>query len=132
MRRERGFALIGALAVLVVLGSTGAVMIRMSGVQQAGASAAVLGLRADWAARAGIEWAYHESARLAGCPPSPTTLGLSEGGLSGFQVVVQCSESTHAEGSSERSVLVIRSESRFGAVGARDFVLREIQASLVL
>lgn len=131
-RRTGGFALIGALALLVVLGSTGAVMIRLTGIQQAGSTVAILGLRADWAARSGLEWAFHEGARLGGCPASVTTLGLSEAGLSGFQVVVRCTESAHSEGSAERAVLVIRSEASFGAIGSRDYVFREIQASLVL
>lgn len=123
--------MIGALALLVVLGSTGAAMIRLTGIQQAGSSAALLGLRADWAARSGVEWALREAGRLGACP-ARTTLGLSEGGLAGFEVTVRCTESAHAEGSAERAVLVIRSEARFGALGAQDFVLREIQASLVL
>ncbi len=107
-------------------------MIRLTGVQQAGSTVAVLGLRADWAARSGLEWAIHEAARLGGCPAATTTLGLSEGGLSGFEVVVHCTESAHAEGSAERAVLVIRSGASFGAIGSRDYVFREIQASLVL
>jgi len=107
-------------------------MIRLTGVQQAGSSLAIPGLRADWAARSGLEWAFLESARLGGCPAAATTLGLSEGALSGFQVVVQCTESAHSEGSAERAVLVIRSAASFGPVGSRDYVFRELQASLVL
>lgn len=131
-RATSGFALIAALALLVVLAGTGAVMLRMTGVQQAGTTVAILGLRADWAARSGVEWLLHEGVRLGGCPAASTTLALTEGALAGFQVVVGCSESTHTEGADEYSVLVIRSEARFGAAGGRDYVYRQIQASVVL
>jgi hypothetical protein len=55
-------------ALLVVLSSASAAMLRMTGVQQAGSTAAILGARANWAARSGIEWALHEAVVSSGCP----------------------------------------------------------------
>jgi len=107
-------------------------MIRMTSVQQAGSSIAILGARAHWAARSGIDWALHESAASGGCPAATTTLSLTEGVLAGFRVTVSCSASTHNEGGAERTSLAIESEASFGAMGSRDFVYRELRAALVL
>ena len=57
--RRRGFALVAALVVLVLLGSMGALMVRVTGVEQVGTSLSLLGARADLAARSGLEWAVH-------------------------------------------------------------------------
>ena len=130
--RKRGFALVAALVLLVILGSAGAAMLRMTGVQQAGSSITILGARAHWAARSGIEWALHEATATGTCPAPSTTLDLVEGVLAGFQVTVVCSETNHYEGSVLRKSLVLRSEARFGAPGSRDHVYRQIQAAVVL
>lgn len=131
-RGQKGFALIAAVALLVVVGSTSAIMIRMSAVQQAGSTASILGVRGDWAARSGIEWALHRAMTLGDCPAAATTINLNEGALSGFRVVVRCTSSSHFEGSLEHKSLQIRSEATFGTIGTRDFVYREMQASAVL
>lgn len=130
-RRERGFALIAALALLVVLGSTGAIMVRLASVQQSGATLAILGARADQAARSGIEWALHRSVALDDCPAPVATLSLSEGALAGFRVVVRCTASRHEEGSDSRLSVALRAEASRGALGDRDFVYREMEATAV-
>lgn len=121
-----------ALGILVVLGSTGALMIRLSGLEQAGVSTVILGQRAQWAARSGVEWGLHEVARVGACPAATTSLALAEGALSGFTVVVRCSESSHWEGTTVRRSVRLESEASFGAVGSRDYVFRELAAAIVL
>ena len=130
-RREGGFALIAALALLVVLGSTGAIMLRLSAVQQNATTAAVLGTRADHAARAGIEWGLHRAVALSDCPAAVSSFDLSEGALGGFRVVVRCTASLHEEGSDVRLSVSLRSEASSGVLGSRDFVYREMEASAV-
>ena len=129
-RATRGFALIAALILLVVLSGIGSVMLRLSGLEQAGSSIAILGARANWAAQSGIEWAIHQAVSTGSC--SSATLALNEGVLSGFQVVVTCTSSAHQEGGEEYTSLSIRSEASFGPIGSRDHVFREVQATLVL
>ena len=131
-RASGGFALIAALAVLVVLGSTGAIMLRLSAQQQAGSTAALIGLRATWAARSGIEWALHEAVATGDCPSASTDLNLTEGVLAGFDVTVQCTATRHFEGSDERVSLSIRSGATFGTLGTRDFTYREMSAAAIL
>ena len=130
--RAAGFALVAALTVLVLLSLTGALMVRLTGLQHAGVSSALLGHQAHWAARAGIEWAIHELDRLGGCPAAETTLSLTEGGLSGFTVIVRCTETTHREGSTDRSAVQVEAEASYGTFGSRNYVFREIAAAAIL
>ncbi|GEM_PF-2550678 len=123
--RREGFALIAALAVLVVLGSTGAVMLRMSTLQQAGSTRAILAARGAQAAKSGLEWGRH-SARVAdACPAATSTLTLTEGAVAGFQVIVTCSETRHMEASDERVTVALEARASFGVLGSRDYVYRE-------
>lgn len=122
--RQAGFALIAALALLVILGTTGAAMLRMSSFQQAGATRAILAVRGTQAARSGLEWGRRRARTLDGCPGA-ATLSLSEGALTGFQVVVTCSASRHTEGPDEWVSVQLEARATFGAIGSRDFVYRE-------
>lgn len=131
-RRSGGFALIAALVLLVVLGTTGATMLRMTALQQAGSTGAILGARATLAAQSGVEWALHRVVALDDCPAAATALDLNEGVLTGFRVVVRCTATRHIEGSDERISVWIRAEASFGVLGTRDFVFREYQAAVVL
>lgn len=122
--RQGGFALLAALALLVVLGTTGAAMLRMTSFQQAGATRAILAVRGTQAARSGLEWARRRARSLDDCP-APATLSLSEGALAGFQVVVTCTASRHTEDPDQRLTLRLEARATFGTIGSRDFVYRE-------
>lgn len=110
----------------------GAMMLRLTGLQQSGSSLAILGTRADFAARSGLDWGVSQSIAAGTCPAASTTLALSEGALAGFNVVVSCTASTHVEGSRTRTFVALRARAEYGAMGARDHVVREMGASLVL
>jgi MSHA biogenesis protein MshP len=130
--RRRGFALVAALAVLVLLASIGSMMLRLTGIQQAGSSTAILGSRAHFAARSGIEWGLRSAVAAGTCPAASTTLALAEGALSGFTVVVRCSATTHVEGTRTRTHLALHARAEFAAAGSHDHVVREVGASIVL
>jgi len=130
--RRGGFALIAALAVLVLLATIGSMMLRLTGIQQAGSTTAILGSRAHFAARSGIEWGLRAATTAGTCPAASTTLTLGEGALSGFTVVVACTASTHVEGTRTRTHVALRARAEFATAGARDHVVREVGASIVL
>lgn len=127
-----GFALVAALVILVLLAALGSTMLRLTGTEQASASLALLGSRAHFAARSGIEWALRESVAAGGCPAPTTTLTLAEGALAGFRVEVSCSPSLHAEGSRTRTQLALRARAEFATAGSRDHVVREVAATVGL
>ena len=130
--RRRGFALVAALAILVLLASMGAMMLRLTGVQQAGSSTSILAVRAHLAARSGIEWGLYQAIAAGTCHAATTTLELAEGALSGFRVEVLCTATIHVEGSQTRTHVALRAHAEFGDADSRDHVIREVGASALL
>ena len=125
--RQRGFALVAAIFLIVVLSSLGAYMVRISGMQHQTVNVALLGARAFHAARTGIEWGVYQ-ALDGNC--TTQTLNLTEGGLNGFVVDVTCGSSSHTETGDTYNIFVIDVEARAGVYGTPDYVSRRIQATL--
>ena len=107
----RGFAIVSAIFILVVLGALGAFIVNVSTNQQIGSALDVQGVRAYQAARAGIEWgiyqvqatpaynfSYGTPAVAVGsanpntrvCPASPSSFVPAAPTLAGFTVTVNC------------------------------------------
>lgn len=86
----RGFSLVTAIFLIVVLMALGAFIINIMGLASSAANLDVLGARAYQAARAGIEWGAYQALRGAGCSGT-TTLGFPPGSsLAGFAAEVSC------------------------------------------
>ncbi len=127
-RRQRGFALVVAIFLLVVLASLGVFIVKVSSIQHQTVNIALLGARAFAAARAGVEWGVFRALDASSC--TTTTLNLTEGGLAGFDVEVTCSSSSHTETGNTYNLYVIDVEARAGAYGNPDYVSRRMQASV--
>ena len=123
---QRGFALVAAIFLLVVLASLGVYIVRISGVQQQTVNVALLGARAFEAAVAGMEWGAFQALDSGTC--TTTTLNLTEGGLAGFDVDVTCSSSAHTESGNVYNLYLIDVEARNGVYGTPDYVSRRMQA----
>ncbi len=128
-RRQRGFALVVAIFLLVVLASLGVYIVKISGVQHATVNIALLGARAFEAARTGIEWGAFRALDSGACP-APTTLNLTEGALNGFDVDVTCTTTAHTEEGNAYDLYMIDVEARAGTYGTPDYVSRRMQASV--
>lgn len=138
---QRGFSLISAIFLLVVVAGLGTAMLTFSTNQQQSSALDVLGSRAYQAARSGMEWSAFQIARsdvstvyATACQGATTTTTLPAlaGTLAGFTVTVQCSATTHDDGSAATPVWVYRivSTARTGTAGTATFVERQIEASL--
>ena len=97
--RQRGFSIVTAVFLVVVLALLGAFIVSFTGVQQSSARADVQGVRAYQAARAGIEWAAFQiltpsSSTPPACPAASTDISGLGGSLSGFTVTVACTVTT--------------------------------------
>ena len=123
---QRGFALVAAIFLLVVLASLGVYIVRISGVQQQTVNVALLGARAFEAAVSGMEWGAFQALDSGAC--TTTTLNLTEGGLAGFDVDVTCSSSAHTESGNVYNLYLIDVEARNGVYGTPDYVSRRMQA----
>ncbi|SIR64352.1 MSHA biogenesis protein MshP [Janthinobacterium sp. TND4EL3] len=93
-RRMRGFSLVTAIFLLVVLAGLGAAMVNVFTLQQVESALDVQGVRAEQAARAGLEWGVYRQLIDGNCAPS-TSFALPAGtSLSSFSVSVQCATAT--------------------------------------
>lgn len=95
--KKRGFGLISAIFLLVVLAALGAAMANLSVMQHNEVSMDMQGARAYQAARAGIEWGLYKALidNAGACPASPTSFVPAAPTLSGFTVTVRCQSTTN-------------------------------------
>lgn len=135
--RQRGFSLVIALFLLVVMATLGVFLYRVSSYQQATVIFSMLGARAYQAAQTGIEWggyqAINNTAATCGAAPStPTTntFSLTGGALAGFSVSVTCEYTSHQEGAATYNVYVLTSRATSGTFGTAEYVTRTVRASV--
>ena len=128
----RGFALVPALFLVVVLGALALVAIRVGTGQQHAVTMGLLQARSLAAARTGVEWgAYRALApppNVALCVPS-TTLNLTEATLNGYTVVVSCGSTTFANGAATSHSYTIKSTATSGTYGQPMYVRRVFTAT---
>ncbi len=126
---KRGFGLMSALFLLLVLSAAAAFMLNLSGVQRSTVNLAIQGAHALQAARSGVEWGIWQ---LATNPPcfAATNLSLTEGGFSGFTVAVTCTSTDHTEATTNSSVYQIVSISEYGAYGDPDYARRRLRVTI--
>ncbi len=91
----RGFTMVSALCVLIVLAALGAALSQISVRQHLGSAAEIEAARAFQSARAGLEWASFQVLRNpappAAAPACFATTSFALAGLAGFTVTVSCS-----------------------------------------
>jgi MSHA biogenesis protein MshP len=113
---QKGFSLVAAIFLLVVLALMGALIASVTAMQQSGGQLDLSGVRAYGSARSGLEWAAHHvldpgnaepACGLRSCPASPTNLNSLSGSLSGFVVTVTCTQAANTS-ESNRNVRVFQ------------------------
>jgi MSHA biogenesis protein MshP len=144
----RGFAMITAIFLLVILGSFAAFAVTFTTNSAATHAIAVQGARGYEAARAGLEWATYQvkdpngtlaagATNLPDCFVSPKTLTLPAS-MGGFSVQVTCtrypafaaSPNYHEEGNKRSAYYVVVSTATFGTAGRVDYVERRLESRL--
>jgi MSHA biogenesis protein MshP len=126
--RAGGFAIMSAIFLLVVLSLLGAMIVSLSSTQQVGQARDLLGSRAYFAARAGLEWGVYRVLRNSSCVASSTVPALA-GSAEGFAIVVSCAASgPFDEGGNTVMVYQLTSTATRGTLGALDYTDRQLQA----
>jgi MSHA biogenesis protein MshP len=140
-RRQRGFSLVAAIFLLVILSALGVFMLSMSTVQQTTSAQDLQGSKAYQAAKAGIEWGAYRiltpENSITGsivapydclaAAPSPTFAGA----LTGFSVGVSCTPaSVFIEGGNTMRVYQLTAVATFGTSPASNFISRSITATI--
>ena len=92
---QRGFSLISAIFLLVVIAALGTFAVTLSTTQQQSAALDVMSARAYQAARAGIEWGAYQALRNGACVDTVLPAGTFPGTLSGFVVMITCPSAIH-------------------------------------
>lgn len=124
--RQRGFTIIAAIFILVVLAGLGGAILTVSSNQQIGSALDVQGVRAYLAARAGIEWGLYQQLRNGSCVAS-SSVTPSAPTLSGFSVIVTCQ--AYADTNGGPDVHLIESTASSGTVGSFTYVERRVKVS---
>jgi MSHA biogenesis protein MshP len=126
-RAQRGFSLVAALFLIVVVALLGAFAVRIGAGQQQTVNLALLSAKALAAANSGVEYGAHQALNVGAC--ANTTLNLTEGGLNGFTVSVTCSFTPHSVSTASVNVYRIDATASMGTYGMPDFVSRHVFAT---
>lgn len=125
--KQRGFSLVAAIFILVIVALLGAFMVTMSIIERSTSSYAVQGARAYHAALSGVEWGIGRA--IAGnC--APTTSFAAQ---SGFNVTVLCTPTQHVEPQSDPgtfTVFAITSTANAGTFGTDNYFSRSAEATV--
>ncbi len=125
MRNQKGFTLVQAVFILVVLGLLGVVMVRLIGVQTSTGVMALQGARAYHAARSGLEWGAARASAGESCTGSMM--------VDNFNVSVSCTSESFTEGSvGPYSIYRIQSVAEYGSYGSVDYISRRTEMKVGL
>jgi MSHA biogenesis protein MshP len=138
---QRGFSLVSAIFLLVVLAALGAAMVTFSTAQNQTLAMDVLGSRAYQAANAGVEWAAFNIASAPGVPKPFATIAAPganalDGNLAPFTVAVGYTVLAQSDavvaGSGVENVwsYTITASAAYGTSGAPDYVERVVNAKM--
>ena len=127
--RQSGFTLVTALFLLIVVSLLSVYLINFRNVQQSTVVFGQQGARAMQAAHTGIEWGIYESVVNGNCALN-TLFTASGTALSAYNISVDCSSSTHTEGTVLITTYRLTSEAQTGTYGTLDYVYRSMQATV--
>lgn len=127
-KEQSGFSLVSAIFLLVVLAGLAVYAVRLNTLQQQTVTSGLRAAQAFEAARAGASWAAYRALNAGVCAAS--TLNLTEGATAGFRVSVQCTQTTHVEGTATVRVFVFDVRAEAGVYGGPDYVSRRLQTKV--
>lgn len=119
-KRHRGFGIMGAFFVVVVLAGLGAYMVMMSWVEHATTTQSLVASRVYYAAKAGLDWGVHRAIAAGGSCTASTTFTIA-GDIS---VTVTCNSGTSS------GVFYLTSQASYGSYGSAFYSQRRLEASV--
>ena len=127
--KQKGFSLVMAIFILVVLALLGSYMVRLSGTQATTMVYALQGARAYQAARAGIAWSVSKINSDNNCI-AVNAAALTFPDLNGFTVTMTCNSQSYTE-VTNIDVYTLSATSTFGSYSDRDHVYRNLEVTLM-
>jgi MSHA biogenesis protein MshP len=138
---QHGFAAIAAIFLVVVLAALGAFMVSMSNTQHLTSTQDLLGSRAYWAARAGLDWGLVKAPLDANlcpnavatqmAPTAATPVVLTS--VEGFTVELLCAKNSYTEGPTSLTIYRIEARAHSAAPitpGSLAYIERSLSASM--
>lgn len=127
LKQPRGFTLISALFVLVVVSSLGVYLVTLSTGQHLSSALSVRSAQALYAAHSGMEWVIYRLNLGDNCAALPASLNIDA-----YTVAIDsCTVSAQSEGGASYSVYAITVTSQIGTYGDSGFVSRQIDAVIM-
>ena len=139
----RGVSLITAVFLIVILAGLSAAIVGVFTAQQHSSVLDIMGVRADQAARSGLEWGLHRQLRatpprVACFAPSPVTFAMpANTAMNGFSVTVSCSAGANVAGNTTNRWTITSVACNRPAVAGcpnasadPDYIQRRVQAQL--
>jgi MSHA biogenesis protein MshP len=132
--KQRGFTLVMAIFIVVILGLLGSYMVRLSSVQYTTTSYALQSARAYQTGRAGLSWATaminNEAVAGQGCTPVNNKI-LTLPAMPGFTVTLTCQAKGYTEGGDTYYIYRITAHSEFADYNSVNYVSRELEKSVL-
>ncbi|PTU74239.1 hypothetical protein [Pseudomonas mangrovi] len=125
--RQRGFGLVAALFIIIVIAAVIAVMARLSVTQSATNSMGLQQARAYQMAQAGLEWGIARAVAGQSCAGSLT--------LEGFSIAVTCAATSAGAVAEENKTVNFRqitATAQYAAAGSPDYAYRQLTAVVEL
>ncbi|HYD78408.1 MAG TPA: pilus assembly PilX N-terminal domain-containing protein [Paucimonas sp.] len=135
---RRGFSILSALFLLVVVSALGVFLVTISSTQQQTSAQDILGARAYQAARAGIDWGAYQVLRDQAFGVACRTTNNSQtisplgGTLAGFTVVVSCTTNgaSYVEDGTTLRVYELSALATHGTVNTPGRIERQISITI--
>lgn len=128
LRANRGFGLVAAMFVMIIISLVVIAMSRLASVQHGSNALAIQQARAYQAARAGLEWGISQAVNAGLCAAG--TPSLAGSGLGEFTVTLTCSTRDYpGEGGAILTIYQLTARAENGAPGSRpDYAFRSLTA----
>jgi MSHA biogenesis protein MshP len=132
-RNARGFSLVSAIFLMVVLVILGVSLVTISSVQHATSAQLLQAARANYAARAGAEWVAAQPGTW--CSPGPYPVESSfvlPAPMRGFTITVSCTRTSHTLDGAARQYFVVDVTATSGVYGSVDYVRRQLRTKVLV
>ena len=133
IQSQSGFSLVATIFILVILAVLGGYMSVMSINLNQQTALSVQGVRAEFAAASGLNWAADYALNNASCPaPIPRSVTVDgKSDLEGFDVkVTSCNKTDHVEAGASYSIYSLSVTAERGSYGDVDYVQRSLTATV--
>ena len=131
--RARGFSLVSAIFLMVVLVILGVSLVTINSVQHTTAAQLLQVARASYAARAGAEWVASQPNTWCSAGPFPMTESFAlPAPMASFTIAISCTRTSHTLDSATQQYYVVDVTASSGAYGGPDFVRRKLRTKVLV